>query len=244
MTVSKNDSFARAIPAAASPAANRPVNRWTRPGDAPQAVRTVPRRVHSRDDGQQCLSRADIGRRSLPADVLLPGLECETVGGLSERVGRDADEPPGQRPHVVLERRDVGGMGTAETERHAEPLTRSDRDVRSERAGRFEQDECQEIGCDHGQCPGRPRLCRDRAQIHDRPVGIGVLDEHTAGDLGVELIERADDELDAEWLGTSLENCEGLGMDPIGGEEHRPFPPVDAVRHCHRLGRGRRLIEQ
>src|SRR5687768_11395646 len=51
--------------------------------DPPQTFRTMEYRIHRRHDGKQHLRRADIARRLLTADMLLPSLQRETIGYIS-----------------------------------------------------------------------------------------------------------------------------------------------------------------
>ena len=48
--------------------------------------------VHRGHHREQTLGRADVGRRLVPANVLLPGLKRHAQGLLAEAVDRDADD--------------------------------------------------------------------------------------------------------------------------------------------------------
>ena len=65
-------------------------------GDAAQSLGAVVHGVHGGHHGQQHLGGADVRRRLLPADVLLPRLQGEAIGGALLRVDRESDEPPRQ----------------------------------------------------------------------------------------------------------------------------------------------------
>ena len=90
--------------------------------DLDQALRAMIEGVEARHDGQQCLSRADVGRGALTLDVLLAGLEGQTVGGIAEGVDADADDTAGHLTLVGLGGGEVTGMRTAESHRQAETL--------------------------------------------------------------------------------------------------------------------------
>ena len=116
--------------------------------DVAQAVGTVIDGVHARDHGQEHLRRADIARRLLTADVLLPRLEGHAQRRLAVRVARDADDSAGQMTLVFLSCREECRVRSAETHRHPEALRVADADVGAELARRREQDETHQIGHD------------------------------------------------------------------------------------------------
>ena len=64
--------------------------------------------------------------------------EREAIAGPPCRVVRNADEPARHVAFVGVARRDVGGVRSAETERHAEALRAADGDVRAEFARRLQ----------------------------------------------------------------------------------------------------------
>jgi hypothetical protein len=64
-------------------------------GDGAQADGPVEHRVEARDHGQKRLRRADIRRRLLAPDMLLPRLQGQPVGLVPVAVDRDTDDPPG-----------------------------------------------------------------------------------------------------------------------------------------------------
>ena len=98
--VSKNASCATSRSPRRNPAARIDVSRWTRRGDAAEAVGAVVRRVETGDHGQQHLCGADVARGLLASDVLLAGLQRQPVGGAAVGVDRHTDEAPGQRALV------------------------------------------------------------------------------------------------------------------------------------------------
>ena len=99
--------------------------------DSAQAAGTVVDGVHGGHDGQQHLGGADVRGRLLAPDVLLAGLQGESVGGCAGGILRDADEAPGKLPLEARADGHVPGVRTAEAHRHPEALRRADGDVRS-----------------------------------------------------------------------------------------------------------------
>ena len=115
-------------------------------GDPLQSVRAVVHRVHRRHHGQQHLRRADVGGGLLPADVLLAGLQGEPERRGAMRIVRHPDQPAGELPLHVGPHGDEPGMRPAETQWHAEPLRRPDRDVGADLTRRAEQGQRQQVG--------------------------------------------------------------------------------------------------
>ena len=107
--------------------------------DPAQAVGAVVGGVEGRDDGEQHLGRADVRGGLLPANVLLPGLECQPVGRVACVVHRGAHEAARQRPAVPVRHGHEAGVWSAETHRDPEPLGRTDHHVHVVVAGRRDQ---------------------------------------------------------------------------------------------------------
>jgi len=82
-------------------------------GDALQAVGAVVDGVHRRDDREQRLRGADVARRLLAADVLLPRLEGQPVRGGAVGVDGHAHQAAGQ---LALE---AGCRFTIDSDAHA-----------------------------------------------------------------------------------------------------------------------------
>ncbi len=123
--------------------------------------------------------------------MLLAGLDREPVGGIAVRVHRHAHDAARDLAHVLLLGREIRRVRSAESHRHAESLRGSDRDVRSEFAGRHEQRERERVrGDDHRRTRGLGAL-RERAVILDAAVGGGVLEQDSAEVAGFE-VNRVD----------------------------------------------------
>merc|ERR1719273_1598494 len=90
-----------------------------------QALGAVVYRECGADIGEKGLSRANIGRSLVPADVLLPSLQRESVGGLISRVLTHANEPARHLPLEGLSRRKKSCMRPSKSHRNPKPLIRS-----------------------------------------------------------------------------------------------------------------------
>src|SRR5690348_10391465 len=101
-------------------------------GNPTQALWPVIDRIHARHDGQEHLSCADVARGLFPPDVLLAGLQRESVGDTSRPIFGDADDAPRYLPLIVFFRGKKCGMGAAESHRHAEPLAGPHRNIGAE----------------------------------------------------------------------------------------------------------------
>ncbi len=114
--------------------------------DAAQSLGAVVHGVHGGHDSQQHLGGADVGRRLLPADVLLPRLQGEAVGGPLLRVDRESDQAPRQIALQPRLDRHEGRMRTAVPERDPEALRGPDGDISSPLPRRLEQRQRQQVG--------------------------------------------------------------------------------------------------
>ena len=101
-------------------------------GDPAEAVGPVVDGVHGCHDGQQHLGGADVRGGLLAADVLLAGLQRQSVRGCARGIHRHTDETPGELPLEPRAHRHVAGMRSPEAERHTETLRRADGDVGAE----------------------------------------------------------------------------------------------------------------
>ena len=106
-------------------------------GDRAQTIRSVINRVHRCDDGEKHLRRADVARRFVATDVLLARLQREPIAGLSSRIMRNADEPSRHVAFVLIARREIRGVRSAEAERNTEALRAADGNVGAEFARRL-----------------------------------------------------------------------------------------------------------
>ena len=105
-------------------------------GDGLQPHRSVVDGVCRGHDRKQHLRRADVARRLLAPDVLLPRLQREPVSRFPLAVERHADQAARDHALVFIAGGEIGGVRAAEPERHAEALRRADRDVGAELARR------------------------------------------------------------------------------------------------------------
>ena len=216
--------------------------------DGSQALGAVVHRVHGGQHGRQHLRGADVAGGLLPADVLLPGLQREPVGGLAVSVDRDADQAPRELAAQLVPYRDVAGVRAAEAHRQPEPLGAADRDVGPHLPRRTQQRESEQVGGHRGLGAALVRGLDHRAQVTDGAGRPRVLKQHAeqltvrlAGDqLGGDV---GDDQLDAERFGPGAQHGEGLRQAVGVGEED--VPPADgAAGQRHGFRGGRRLVQQ
>src|SRR5829696_8858396 len=98
-------------------------------------------RVDGRGQGRERLVGADVGVRPRAPDVLLAAPQGEDVGELAVFVYRLPRDTSRELANVLLFRRHVPGVWTAEHQRHPEWLGLPDGHVGTEVSGRFEQGE-------------------------------------------------------------------------------------------------------
>ena len=179
--------------------------------DRLQPVGAVVDGVDRGDDGQQRLRGADVGGGLLAADVLLAGLQGQTVGRDAGVVLGDTHEAAGQRALQALPHRHVGRVRAAEEQRHAEALRGADGDVRALLARRSDQGQGQQVRR-HGDQRAAFLGLGDHGGVVEHPAGDARLLQHDAVDdaLGQALGEVGDLDLEAERLGAALDDRDGL----------------------------------
>jgi hypothetical protein len=212
-------------------------------GDAADAGRAVPDRVHAGHHGQQHLRGADVRGGLLAADVLFARLQRQAHRRVALGVLGHADQAAG---HVALEGVLAGheaGVRAAETERHAEALGRTDGDVRAPFARRGQQRQRQQVG-GHGHHRAlRVGGLGQLAVVGHRAGAVRVLQQHAeALRQAVGLV--ADGDLDVQALGAGAHDLDGLRMHVARDEEHRALRLGAAARQRHGFGGGGAFIEQ
>ncbi len=179
------------------------------------------------------------------SDVLLAGLQCEAQCGTPFGVDAHPDDAAWHRASGAFVGGEEPGMRTAEPHRHAESLSRTDGDVGAELSGRNGQQTRQRIGGDH----------RDSTEFVDLVDGVGPVEhasrrcrqteqrpeQSVAGSDGLHV---ADHEFDAHRLGARSQDGDRLGVGVVVYHESIRRRLRLASCHRHRLGGGRRLVEQ
>ena len=94
--------------------------------------------IHRGHDGEQDLRRADVTRRLVAPDVLLARLQREAISGPPVGIVRNADESSRHVAFVLIARREISRVRSAEAKRNAETLRAADGDIGAEFARRFE----------------------------------------------------------------------------------------------------------
>src|SRR5437667_9394923 len=108
-------------------------------GDCAQTARAMINRVHRRDHGEKNLRRANVARCFVAADMLFARLQRESIGWPTFGIVGNSDKSARHVPFILIARRKIGCMRSAETERNAKGLRISDCNVRAEFARRLEQ---------------------------------------------------------------------------------------------------------
>ena len=90
--------------------------------DLLQTERPVPAGIEAGYHREEDLRGAHVGRRLLPAYVLLPGLEGKPIGDADPTVMGDTDEAAGEAPDMLFLGGDEPGMGPAVSQGDTEPL--------------------------------------------------------------------------------------------------------------------------
>ena len=157
------------------------------------------------------MGSADVTRGFVSTDMLLASLESETISGATMGIFTHPNQPPWHQALKRIPHRHVGGVGAAETERHAKALSGADGDVGTEFTGRAQECEGKNIGGDNRQSADRVSAFNDRGVVEDRAGGVGVL-EHNGERNGAKVKSRlvADENGDPERFGSSLEHGNGL----------------------------------
>ncbi len=215
-------------------------------GDPLQALGAVPHRIRRGDHRRQHLRRADVARRLLPTNMLLPRLQRQPQRHRAVRVPRHPDQPARQLPPQLIAHRHETRMRATEPHRHPEPLRRPHRDIGTELPGRHQQRQRQQIGRHRHPRPGRMRRLHHTGPVPHRTISARILQQHPEHALR-QLLDRAvgHDQLDAHRLRPRPQHRERLRQHPRIDHEHLAGAPRRRTpRQQHRLGRRARLVQQ
>ncbi len=216
------------------------------PGDGSQAFGPMVNGVHAGHDGQQNLGGADIARRLVPADMLLPGLNRQPVGQLARAVPGDAHHSPRHLAGVLFGGDQVGGMGAPETDGNPKALGRPHRDIGSKHPRAFDQGEGQQVRGHHNRDSSRPGPGDARAGILDAALGARVLEQKPAQ---IEFVEGcgfrvAQVQRHAQGFGPGAHDLDRLGVAVRGDEKAGALAAMDTSAHAHGLGGGGGFVEE
>ncbi len=201
--------------------------------------------IHRGHDSEQHLRGADVRRRLFAADMLFAGLQRQTIGAVAASIDGDADEAAG---HGALDRildRHIGRMRAAITHGHAEALGRADRDVCTHFTGRFEEQQCENVGGDGSQRSGLVQPGDQAGEIPHMAVRAGywkIAPKHFGR---VEIGEGvADGDRPAERFGAGLDDGDGLRVAVLVDEEAGRLGLGAALAERHGFGGSRCFIEE
>ena len=214
-------------------------------GDGGKPFGAVIDRVHRGDDRQQHLRRADVRGRFLAANMLLTGLQGQTIGRLAAGIDGNTDEAARNRTFIGIADGHIGGMRTAVAHRNTEALGRSDSHVGTEFARGGQQCQRQRIGGHDAERSGSFQTGDGRTEITDFTIGSRILEngaEHIGRfQIGVRI---ADDQLPAERLGTGAQHSDGLRVAVFINEEFTGFRFRNTLGDRHSLGSRGTFVQQ
>ncbi len=147
--------------------------------DRRQPLGAVVAGVHRGHDRQQHLRGADVAGRLVAADVLLAGLQRQSVGSGAVGVHRHADQAAGQLAGVLGVHGQVSGVRSAESHWHAEALGGAEGDVGAELTRRGDEGQRQQVGADGDECAALVRLRDELRPVDDAPLAPGSCTMHT-----------------------------------------------------------------
>src|SRR6266496_1887233 len=107
-------------------------------GDCAQPTGAMIDSVHRGDHSGKNRRRANVARCLIATDMLLAGLQRESIGGPTFRILRNAHQPAGHVTFVSIAGGEVCRLRSAKPERSAEALRATDRDIRTKFPGWFQ----------------------------------------------------------------------------------------------------------
>ncbi len=179
--------------------------------------------------------------------MLLARLQRQAQRRRARDIHRHADQPPRHVPLEPIARGEEPGMRAAEAHWHAETLRRADHHVGAHLARRRQHCQRQRVGGDDRQRTHGLRRSDLRGQIADRPGAAGILQQQREGFCGADRVGISGcdvQQVKPDRLRPRRQHRARLRMHIRRHRDHVGLRLADRVRHGHRLGRRRRLIQQ
>ena len=149
--------------------------------------------VHGQEDGchqsHQGLVGANVGRRFLPADVLLAGGKSEHKAAPAFRIQGFAHQAARHLPQILFLGGDHAAVGTAEAQGHAKGLRFEGNDIGLDRRPHHPERDC--LGNRHNQQRAFPvHNFSDRRDVFDHAEKVWRLNQHAGSLFGDAVVER------------------------------------------------------
>ncbi len=213
-------------------------------GDALEALRAVIDRIEASDVGQQHLRGADVGVGLLATDMLLAGLQRHAQRGVAAGVLGHADDASRHAALELVAAGEIGRVRAAVAHRHTEALGRAEHHVGTQFARRGQQQQAEQVGRHAGQRLLGVQLLDGRTQVANLAMGIRVLQQRAEHLVSGQVVQRADQQFEAERFGAGLHHRKRLRMAILVNEETVALALGHAPGQGHGLGCCGRLIEQ
>jgi hypothetical protein len=212
-------------------------------GNGLKTVGAVVDGVEGVDHGRQYLSRADVGRGFVSADVLFARLKSQTVDGFACGINSATDKTTWHLALEVIAHRHEGCVRTTEAHGHTETLSGTYADIGAKGTRFFEEREGQEICGGDAESLASVDSIKELGKILCGTQGIRVLDEDASEPrtgAWIEGMPVAHDELVATHGATRANDFDGLRMAGIRDEKRGGFGlrSGKAKENCFRCGSG------
>ncbi len=206
-----------------------------------QASRAMPDGESCGHVGQKRLRGADIGGRLVAADVLLAGLERQTIGRAAMRIDRLADDAARNNASEHLGHCKISRVRAAKAHRHAIALHGADGHVRAPPGRRFHDGERQRIGNGDNQRALGLGIGNDLGKIAIDAARIRPWN-HDCGGVVVNIAAGGD--LPAERFSAGVHHIDRLRMQFASKQNAAALVAMMAAGNADGFGNGSRLVEQ
>jgi hypothetical protein len=174
--------------------------------------------VHSAHVCKKSLSGTDVGSSLLTTNVLLTGLESETVGRVTETVLGNSNETSGHLSLHLVGGSKERGVGSSVSHGNTEALGISEGDISAELSRGLKHSKGEEVGSARNSSSELVNSLRELSVVVDRTISARVLNENTNEVIAKLLyggnVERISNlEVDSESLSAGLKSGNGLGVD-------------------------------
>ena len=179
--------------------------------------------------------------------MLLARLKRQAVSGLAMHIDADADQTARQRALVLVTASHEGGVRATGAHGHAKALAVAHHDVGSPFARWRQQGQGQQVGGNDGCGLLGVDGVHIGLPVHNPAAGGRVLDDggkQIARQRGFPfLFTVGDQHLNANRLGTGLDDFNGLRVNITGQHDAVAFGFDRALGQCHRFGSGRSFVQ-
>ena len=199
--------------------------------------------IHGCHHGQQNLCSTNIRRRFFAADVLLTGLQCQTVSRIALCIDGHANQTTRHAAFECIAGRHITCVRTAESQRYAKTLAVTHHHISTPLTRRCQQCQRQQISSSNHHTAFSVDGSSVFAVITDITICARILQQHAEAIIVQCIAAVASTDFNAQRLSAGVDDLAGLRQHISGDIKHIGIRFADTLDQRHRFGSGGAFIQ-